>query len=238
MAIALVAARLERRRRRRVGSSPPMRATIRFRSTAIEEAVRGDPRGARARRADHRSRRLRRRRRHRDDDRRRGAARAWSRVRLADPRPHRRRLRPQRGDGPIARRARHRDDHHGRLRDHERRRGRPARRSSASGSSSPTTTSPRGGCPTARSSIRAWAAIRVPISAGPRSPTSWSALCSASSGPSATSTWSRWRQSPTWCRCTGENRSLVRRGLALARRAPRPGLRALMEACLGRAGAP
>ena len=36
---------------------------------------------------------------------------------------------------------------------------------------------------------------------------------------------------------TGENRSLVRRGLEQARRAARPGLRALMAVVLDRAGA-
>ena len=54
--------------------------------------------------------------------------------------------------------------------------------------------------------------------------------CAAARRPTPTSTSSRSRPSPTWSRCSGENRALVRGGLEEARRGRRPGLRALMAA--------
>ena len=54
------------------------------------------------------------------------------------------------------------------------------------------------------------------------------ARASASARSSRTSTWWRSRRSPTSCRCVGENRTLVRRGLRALASTTKPGLRALM----------
>ena len=191
------------------------------------ERIRG---GRRRRAADHRPRRLRRRRRLLDRDRRSAPLRELG----ADcdwliPGPPGGRLRADRGDGRAARGARDLAADHDRLRD---RLGRGGRGGAGRGDRGDRHRPSPAGRDAARVPDPApgdLAAIRSPSCARPGSPTSWpSALRAGRRRPSATSTWSRWRRSPTWSRCAARTGRLVRRGLAVARRARRPGLRALL----------
>ena len=159
---------------------------------------------------------------------------------LRDARRRRRLLLPDRaGDGyglsrehrAAPRRAGHAAADDGRLRDHGGRGGRAGTRRSASTWSSPTTTrrAPTARCRRRRSCTRACAATRARTCAPRPSPTSSPRRCRRRRGERASrrdaremlergrsrriSTSWRWRRSPTSCRCTGENRALVRRGL-------------------------
>ena len=188
--------------------------------------------------ADHRPRRLRRRRRLRHRAPGRLPARARRRRRLADPRPDRRRLRaqrrrtssasPQRGTnllitvdcgitsvdrGGAGPRAGDGGDRH---------RPPPGRRRAAR---------------PARSSTRQSTAIRSSLSAGPPSPGSWRRLCALRrDGPTTLAPSASTADLDLVALATvadmvplvGENRSLVKRGLAALRLAARPGLRALI----------
>ena len=157
------------------------------------------------------------------------------RVRLADPRPDRRRLRAQRRERRAAGRARHRAAAHGRLRDHRGRGGArwrselgievdrhrpPPGRRRAAGLPDPA--------PGARAAIRSTQLCGTAVA--------WklaSARCGrriAGAAPSADLDLVALATVADVVPLVGENRSLVKRGLAEMRRARRPGLRALMAA--------
>ena len=118
---------------------------------------------------------------------------------------------------------------HRRLRDHRRRRGRGAHGPPASTSSSPTTTrrAPTARCPTARSSTRRSAATRARTCAAPAWP---------SSSPRRSGAGTAAEDLELVALATvadlmplrGENRRLVREGLAALANTAKPGLRALM----------
>ena len=168
------------------------------------------------------------------------AARARRRLRLADPRAPGGRLRAHRGDGRAARRARHRAAGHGRLRDRlGRRRSRPrappgievivtdhhqpgeraARRARSC--------IPRlGGYPFAELCATG-VAYKLAV-----------ALRGRRGGRGASSTWSRWRRSPTSSRCGARTAPWSAAGSRTRRGARRPGLRALIAGSLAGARAP
>ena len=125
--------------------------------------------------ADHRPRRLRRRRGLRDHDPGRRPARAGGRVRLADPRPPRRRLRAQRRQRRAAGRARHLAADHRRLRDHRGRGGRAGPLAGDGGHRHRPPPARRGAARLPDPAPDPRAATRSPSCAGRRSPGSWPA---------------------------------------------------------------
>ena len=82
-------------------------------------------------------------------------------------------------------------------------------------------------CPIARSCTRRWATTRARTCAAPAprtsSPKPWGRR-----RPTRTSSWWRWRPSPTWCRCAARTAASSGRGCGRYRCTTRPGLRALM----------
>ena len=167
----------------------------------------------------------------------------WAPTSTLPAQPHRGRLRPERRDGRAPRRARDAAAGDRRLRDHRGRRGRRGPRGRAWTSWSPTTTrrARAASCPTRRSCTRRSAATRARTSARPASPTSSPARCYAAAGRDAAEADADLDlvALATVADCVplrGENRRLVREGLAALARSRRPGLRALMRVAQGRPG--
>ena len=150
---------------------------------------------------DHGPRRLRRRRRLLDRDPGARAPGAGRRLRLADPRPARGRLRADRGHRRAAGRARHRAAADRRLRDRLGRRGRSGARRRDRGDRHRPPPAGRRAARRARSCTRR---LGLPVRRALRDRGRLQARGGAarpSARPRPTSTWSRWRRSPTSYRC-------------------------------------
>ena len=195
---------------------------------AMAEVVRADPSGDRRRAPDHGPRRLRRGRRLLDRDPGPRPAGAGCRLRLADPGPARGRLRAHGVDRGEAGRARHVAADHDRLRDRLGRRGRGRARGGARGDRHRPPPARRAAARAARSCIPSSPAIRSASSARPASPTSSRSPCAGAEAVAPELDLVALATVADLVPLRGENRALVRRGLAEARRARRPGLRALM----------
>ena len=193
---------------------------------------RGEPSAATSPRwrPDRRPRRLRRRRRLRHRDHGPRAAVAGGGRRLVSAQPHRGRLRPLAGHGRAAGRPRAPAADHRRLRDHRRGGGGGGAAAGGSMSSSPTTTprAPTGSCPTARSCIPRSAATRARSCAAPRWRSSWPRRSGADSAEEDLELVALATVADLMP-LQGENRRLVREGLAALANTGRPGLRALMR---------
>ena len=225
-----------RAERARARSWRPTRSTHHARSRASARPSRRSSRTSRAGTADHDPRRLRRRRHLLDGDPRARAARARRRRRLLPARPRRDGYGLSERHGAAARGARHallvtRDcaitaveevalgararacavvvtDHH-------------SPRADGALPRAPIVHPALCGYPCAElcATAVAYKLAQAAVRARP-------GATRASSSRISTS-W-RWRRSPTWCRCVGENRTLVRRGLRALASTRKPGLRALM----------
>ena len=195
-----------------------------------------DPRGRRARRADHRPRRLRRRRRVLDRGARPGAAHARRRRRLVPAEPDRRRLRARARDRRAARRARHASCWSpSTARSRRSTRWRP-RAPPGSTSSSPTTTrrAPTACCPTRRSSIPRVGGYPCPelCAAGVAHLLARALLEAAGMDAAAADADLDLVALATVADCVplvDENRRLVREGLRALASTRKPGLQALMQ---------
>ena len=201
----------------------PVRVRRRWRRSCETPA-----RGRRGRAADHRPRRLRRRRGLLDRDPGLGAARAGRRVRLAASPTGWRRLRAQRrrASSELAA-ARHRAADHRRLRDRLGRRGRRAARAAGievivTDHHEPPERAARlpDPAPGRLAAIRSASSARTGGRPQARLRAARRGRSRRRGAATPTSTWSRWRRSPTWSRWSARTAAWCARGsAALARRA-------------------
>ena len=158
-------------------------------------------------------------------------------MRLADPRSPGRRLRAHARRRSSASRARDRPADHRRLRHHLGRRGRGGAGRRHRGDRHRPPPAGRAAARTARSCIRSSRGYPFAGLCAPASPTSSPSRCAAPRRRDADLDLVALATVADLVPLVGENRTLVRRGIAVARRARRPGIRALMAVAPGRARA-